>query len=60
MSDYNPNTPPKKRPFSMQLDVAQFEPATEEEKAQVEIKWPEAAPAEEEKEEPDPEDVSET
>ena len=34
MSDYNPNTPPKKRPFSMQLDVAQFEPATEEEKAQ--------------------------
>ena len=34
MSDYNPNIPPKKRPFSMQLDAAQFEPATEEEKAQ--------------------------
>ena len=34
MSDYNPNVAPKKRPFSLQLDVAMFEPATEEEKAQ--------------------------
>ena len=34
MSDYNPNIAPKKRPFSLQLDVAKFEPATDEEKAQ--------------------------
>ena len=34
MSDYNPNIAPEKRPFSLQLDVAKFEPATEEEKAQ--------------------------
>ena len=34
MSEFNPNIPPKKRPFSLQLDVAKFEPATDEEKAQ--------------------------
>ena len=39
MSDYNPNIPPKKRPFpfSMQLDPAKFEPATDEEKAQQDV-----------------------
>ena len=38
MSDYNPNIPPEKRPFSLQLDVSAFEPATDEEKAQQEVK----------------------
>ena len=37
MSEYNPNIPPKKRPFSLQLDPAKFEPATDEEKAQQEV-----------------------
>ena len=37
MSDYNPNIPPEKRPFSLQLDVSAFEPATDEEKAQQEV-----------------------
>ena len=37
MTDFDPGKAPKKRPFSLQLDVAQFEPATEEEKAQHEI-----------------------
>ena len=37
MSEYNPNVPPKKRPFSLQLDAAKFEPATDEEKAQQEV-----------------------
>ena len=37
MSDYNPNVPPKKRPFSLQLDVSKFEAATDEEKAQQEV-----------------------
>ena len=33
---YNPDEAPKKRPFSMQLDVAAFEPATDGEKVQQE------------------------
>ena len=37
MSEYNPNIPPKKRPFSMQIDVAKFEAATDAEKAQHEV-----------------------
>ena len=37
MSEYNPNIPPKKRPFSLQIDVAKFEQATDEEKAQQEV-----------------------
>ena len=37
MSEYNPNVPPKKKPFSLQLDVAKFEPATDEEKAQQDV-----------------------
>ena len=37
MSEYNPNIPPKKKPFSLQLDVAKFEPATDEEKAQQDV-----------------------
>ena len=37
MSEYNPNIPPKKRPVSLQLDAAKFEPATDEEKAQQEV-----------------------
>lgn len=36
MTDYDPNKAPKKNPFSLQIDVAKFEPATEEEKAQQE------------------------
>ncbi len=36
MADFDPNVNPQKRPFSLQLDLAQFEPATEEEKAQQE------------------------
>ena len=34
MSGYDPGTVPQKRPFSLQLDLQKFEPATEEEKAQ--------------------------
>ena len=34
--EYDPDKAPVKRPFSMQLDVAAFEPATDEEKAQQE------------------------
>ncbi|MBQ8162074.1 MAG: ABC transporter permease [Clostridia bacterium] len=34
MSSYDPSQAPKKRPFSLQIDVAQFEMATDEEKAQ--------------------------
>ena len=39
MSDYNPNIPPKKRPFpfSMQLDPSKFELASDEEKAQQDV-----------------------
>ena len=37
MSEYNPNIPPKKRPFSLQIDVSKFEAATDEEKAQQEV-----------------------
>ena len=37
MSEYNPNVPPKKKPFSLQLNVAKFEPATDEEKAQQDV-----------------------
>ena len=36
MTDYDPNKAPRKNPFSLQIDVAKFEPATEEEKAQQE------------------------
>ena len=34
MSEFDPNQVPVKRPFSLQLDLSKFEPATEEEKAQ--------------------------
>ena len=34
MTDFDPNATPRKRPFSLQLDLEKFEPATEEEKAQ--------------------------
>ena len=37
MADYDPSKAPRKRPFSMQLDVSAFEPATDDEKAQQEI-----------------------
>ena len=37
MTEFDPNIPPKKRPFSLQLDAAMFEPATDEEKAQQEV-----------------------
>ena len=36
MADFDPNVNPKKRPFSLQLDLSKFEPATDEEKAQQE------------------------
>ncbi len=36
-SQYDPNQAPEKRPFSLQLDAAAFEKATEEEKRQQEV-----------------------
>ncbi len=36
-SQYDPNKAPEKRPFSLQLDAAQFEKATEEEKRQQDV-----------------------
>lgn len=37
MAEYTPDTPPTKRPFSMQLDPYMFEPATEDEKEQHDV-----------------------
>jgi oligopeptide transport system permease protein len=37
MSDYTPEKIPQKKPFSMQLDVASFEPASAEEKRQHDV-----------------------
>ena len=37
MSDYHPDQIPQKKPFSLQLDVSKFEPATAEEKEQHDI-----------------------
>ncbi len=37
MADFDPNVNPRKRPFSLQLDLKKFEPATDEEKAQQEV-----------------------
>ncbi|NLG57299.1 MAG: ABC transporter permease [Clostridiales bacterium] len=37
MSEYTPDTVPVKKPLSMQLDPARFEPATAEEKAQHDV-----------------------
>ncbi len=34
MSSYDPNQVPKKNPFSLQIDLSRFAPATDEEKAQ--------------------------
>ena len=36
MTDYDPNKAPRKNPFSLQIDVAKFELATDAEKAQQE------------------------
>lgn len=37
MAEYNPNEPPKKRWYSLQLDPKKFEPATDEEKRQQDV-----------------------
>ena len=37
MAEYNPNVPPKKKWYSLQLDPKKFEPATEEEKRQQDV-----------------------
>ncbi|MBQ6373442.1 MAG: ABC transporter permease, partial [Clostridia bacterium] len=37
MTQYNPDVAPKKRALSLQIDVAKFEKATDEEKAQNDV-----------------------
>jgi len=37
MAEYNPNIPPEKKWYSLQLDPKKFEPATEEEKRQQDV-----------------------